>query len=41
MKTFENNGKSSKTIVKLYLEQDIKSLLCNLLVYICAEETDF
>ena len=42
VKTFENNGKNiSKTIVKLKLEQNIKSLLYNHLVYIRAEETDF
>ena len=30
VKTFENNGKNiSKNIVKLNLEQNIKSLLCN------------
>ena len=31
----------SENIVKLKLEQNIKSLLYNHLVYICAEETDF
>ena len=42
VRTFENNGKNiSKTILKLKLEQNIKSLLHNHLVYICAEETDF
>ena len=41
VETFENNGKNSKNIVKLNLEQSIKSLLYNHLVYICAEETDF
>ena len=41
VKTFENNGKNSKNVVKLNLEQRIKSLLYNHLVYICAEETDF
>ena len=42
VKTFENNGNSiSKNIVKLKLEQNIKSLLYNHLVYICAGETDF
>ena len=42
VKTFENNGKSiSENIVKLKLEQNIKSLLYNHLVYICAEEKDF
>ena len=40
VKTFENNGKNTKNIVKLSLEQSIKSLLYNYLVYICAEETD-
>ena len=40
--TFENNEKNiTKNIVRLKLEQNIKSLLCNHLVYICAEETDF
>ena len=42
VKTFENNGNNiSKNIVKLKLEQNIKSLLYNHLVYICAEETEF
>ena len=42
LKTFENNGNNiSKNIVKLNLEQNIKSLLYNHLVYICAEKTDF
>ena len=42
VKTFENKGKNiSKNIVKLNLEQKIKSLLYNHLVYICAEETNF
>ena len=42
VKTFENNGKNnSKNIAKLNFEQNIKSLLYNHLVYICAEETDF
>ena len=41
VKTFENNGKNCKNVVKLNLEQRIKSLLYNHLVYICAEETDF
>ena len=42
VKTFENNRKNiSKYIVKLNLEQNIKSLLYNHLIYICAEETDF
>ena len=31
----------SENIVKLKLEQNIKSLLYNHLVYICAEEKDF
>ena len=42
VKTFENNGKNiSENIVKLKLEQNIKSLLYIHLVYICAEETYF
>ena len=42
VKTFENNGKNiSENIVKLKLGQNIKSLLYNYLVYICAEEIDF
>ena len=42
VKIFEYNGKNiSQNIVKLNLEQNIKSLLYNHLVYICAEETDF
>ena len=42
LKTFEKNGKNiSENIVKLKLEQNIKSLLHNSLVYICAVETDF
>ena len=41
VKTFENNGKNSKNILKLNLEQNIKSLSYIHLVYICAEETDF
>ena len=41
VKTFENNGKNSKNIVKLNFEQNTKSLLYNHLVYICAEKTDF
>ena len=41
-KTSNNNGKkASKSIAKLKLEQSIKSLLYNHLVYICAEERDF
>ena len=40
VKTFENNGKKSKNIGKLNWEQNTKSLLYNLLVYICAEEPD-
>ena len=41
VKTFENNGKNiSENIVQLKLEQNIKSLLCNHLVCICADETD-
>ena len=38
VKTFGSNGKN---IVRLKLEQNIKSLLYNHLVYIRAEETDF
>ena len=42
MKTFEDNRKNiSENNVKLKLEQNIKSLLYNQLVYICAEESDF
>ena len=42
VKTFENNEKNiDENIVKLKLEQSIKSLLYSNLVYICAEETDF
>ena len=41
VKTFENNGKNSKNIIKLNWEQNIKSLLYNHLVYICVEEIDF
>ena len=41
LKTFENNGKNCKNIVKLNLEQNIKFLLYNHLVYICGEETAF
>ena len=42
VKTFENNGRNiNKKIVKLNLEQNIKFLLYNHLVYICAEEKDF
>ena len=41
VKTFVNNEKKTKNIVKLNLEQNIKSLLYNQLVYICAEETEF
>ena len=41
VKTFENKRKISKNIAKLNLEQNIKSLLYNHLVYIYAEETDF
>ena len=41
-KTDQNNGKNiSENIVKLMLEQNIKSLLYNHLVYICAEKTEF
>ena len=42
MKIFKNNGKNiSENIVKVNLEQKIKSLLYNHLVYICVEESDF
>ena len=42
VKTIGNNGRNiSENIVKLKLEKNIKSLLYNYLVYICAEETDF
>ena len=42
MKTFENNGNNiSENIVKLKLKENIKSLVYNHLVYICAEEKDF
>ena len=34
VKTFENNGKNSENIVKLNLDQNIKSLMYNHLVYI-------
>ena len=38
VKTFENNEKNiNENIVKLKLEQNIKSLLYNHLVYMCAE----
>ena len=41
VKTFEKNGKnSSKNIVKIKLEQNIKYLLYNHLFYICGEETN-
>ena len=41
VKNFENNGKKiSENIVKLKLEQNIKSLLYNHLVYMYAEKTD-
>ena len=41
-KTFENNEKKiSENIVKLNLEQNVKSLMYNHLVYICTEKTDF
>ena len=40
--TFENNGKNiSENMGKLKLEENIKSLLFNHLVYTCAEETEF
>ena len=42
VKTFASNGKNiSENIVKLKLAQNIRSLLYNHMVYICAEETDF
>ena len=42
VKSFENNRKNiSKNIGKLKLEQKIRSLLHDHLVYISAEETDF
>ena len=41
VKTFENNRKNSKNIVKLNWEQNIKTLLYSHLVNKCAEETDF
>ena len=42
VKTFENNEKNiSGNIVKLKLEQNIKSLLYNHLIYICSEEENF
>ena len=42
VKNFQINGKNiSGNIVKLKLEQNIKSLLYNHLVYLCAVETDF
>ena len=42
LKTFGSSGQNiSENIVKLKLEQSIKSLLYNHLAYICAEETDF
>ena len=41
VKTFGNNGKQiSENIVKLKLEQNIKSLRYNHFGHICAEETD-
>ena len=42
LKTFENTGKNiCENIVKYKLEQNVKSLLHNDLVYVCAEETYF
>ena len=41
VKTSEKNGENSKEILKPNLEQNIKLLLHNHLVYIYAEETDF
>ena len=41
LKTFENNGKNiNENILKLKLEENIKFLLYNYLVYIYAEVTD-
>ena len=41
-KNFENNGKHiGENIVKLKLEQNIKSLLYKHLVYVYVQETDF
>ena len=41
LETFENNGKNiGENIVKLKLEESIKFLLYNHLVYVYAEETD-
>ena len=42
VETFENNGNNiGESIVKLKLEESIKFLLYNHLVYIYAEETNF
>ena len=42
VKPFESNGRNiSKNIVKLKLERNSKSLPCNHLVYIFAEEIGF
>ena len=42
VKTFENNGRNiSKHFIKLNLEQNIKSVLYNHLVYKCTEVTHF
>ena len=42
VKTSENIGKNNnENIVKLKLEQNMKSLRYNYLVYICADETNF
>ena len=41
-KTFENNGRNiSNHFIKLNLEQNIKSVLYNHLVYKCTEVTHF
>ena len=42
VKTFENNGKNiSENIVKLKLEQNVKSLFYDHLVYTCVKKTNF
>ena len=42
VKGFQNKGKIvSENIVKLKFKENIKSLLYDPLVYICAEERDF
>ena len=41
-KAFENNGENLiENIIKLNLENNIRSLLYNNLIYICTEDTDF